>query len=89
MRRHAHQGENAMAKPEEPDPNRLEGLMDEARRLASSGKYATWHEVQDALLADGHARDDVHALFAQKPALRDEIEALAEAAHGVGGPATE
>jgi hypothetical protein len=89
MLRHANQGEDAMAKPEQPDPQRLEKLRDEARRLASSGRHATWHEVQDALLDDGHARDDVHGLFAQDAAFRDEIEELAEAAHGVGGPATE
>ena len=78
-----------MTKPEQPDAARREALKDEARRLASSGKFATWREVREALIADSASPDDVRTLFSQDAAFREELEELAEAAHGVGGPATE
>ena len=77
-----------MTKPESSDAGRAEALRDEARRLASSGRYATWHEVAEAL-ADGGSAAEVRALFSADRAFQDEITELAESAHGVGGPATE
>ena len=79
----------AMSEPDPSDDTQREALRDEARRLASSGKYATWHEVADALVDDRRTPDQIRAVFAQDRAFQDEIEALAESAHGVGGPATE
>ena len=74
----------------DPDPSDTgrEALRDEARRLASSGKYATWHEVADAL-AEDRSPDEVRVLFVEDRAFQEEIGALAESAHGIGGPATE
>lgn len=77
-----------MTTTDRSDADKTEALRDEARRLASSGKYATWHEVADAL-GDDLPRDEVRALFADDRGFQDEIAALAESAHGVGGPATE
>ena len=72
----------------DPSDTGKEALRDEARRLASSGKYATWHEVADAL-AEDRPPDEVRALFVADRAFQEEIGGLAESAHGVGGPATE
>jgi len=71
-----------------PHDERIELLRAEARRLAASGGYATWQEVEAGCVENGMTRADATAVFAPQE-FRDDIEALAEAAHGVGGPATE
>ena len=70
------------------DPDaRLDALRSEALRLASSGSYATWEEVRDGCVENGMSAEDARDAFAS-PAFREEIEELAESAHGIGGPAT-
>jgi hypothetical protein len=76
-----------MAIPDLPDEQRIEAIRDEARRLAASGKQATWREVADACMEHGMTRDEVHHIF-EDVAFRKEIEGLAEVAHGVGGRGT-
>lgn len=71
-----------------PDAQRDDALLAEARRLASSGKHATFLEVEEALIEHVHSPEDIKRLFNDSPALREEIERLARTAHGIGGGAT-
>ena len=66
----------------------VERLRDEARRLAASGLYSTWQEVEAACVEYGMAAHDARSVF-ESSSFQGEIEALAESAHGVGGAATE
>jgi hypothetical protein len=70
-----------------PDDQRIDAIRAEARRLAASGTHTTWHEVADACLEQGMTQHEVHSVF-DVASFREEIEALAEQAHGVGGRAT-
>jgi hypothetical protein len=72
-----------------PDSERPDALRTEARRLASSGKYATWLEVAEELATLIHDAKEVHRIFNGNQGFRQEIDELASAAHGVGGGATE
>ena len=77
-----------MTQADMPGDDLTDALVQEARRLAGSGRHTTWQEVEDALRESGSREEDLRLLMERNPALREEIESLAQAAHGVGGPAS-
>ena len=70
-----------------PDDERLDAIRAEVRRLAASGAQTTWREVANTCIEHGMTQDDVHRVF-EDVAFREEIEEVAETAHGVGGRGT-
>ena len=77
-----------MTQADLPGDDPTDALVQEARRLAGSGKHTIWQEVEHALRESGSGDEDLRLLMERHPALREEIESLAQAAHGVGGPAS-